>query len=533
MGAPEVIRTVPLATLAFLGLVFLARSVPVAHSKDKAITFTAAAVLATMLLAGACAAGWCAILACVLHARFLQRGGRPYAWFMGAQYALAALAGDATLAALGVRERPPMGSSAASLFALFLATIAFTVVNVALVALGNVGTRYAQRRYWEPHALVQVLAFAVSLPFAVLIALAYRGGYGFSAAPFLFAILLVCAHAVRMTVENRMLSRQIEAVHKLGDCCMSGVQSELPLRRFLELSRDIVAFQRAVVWLNSAETGALRATAGVPDNAPLPDASVAGPETIIGVAAQRKKPLLVADIRRDPRTPPNAEAESWILYPLYLQGHLLGMAQFIRGASRPFTQTDVSRLAALVPQVTVAYQSAIVRQLMRRYENLAVTDGLTGLLNHRRTQDVLRAEMSRAVRYGRPLSVMMLDVDGFKGFNDTYGHPQGDVLLRLMATLLRTNVRSVDHVGRYGGEEFLIVLPETSTTEAYHLAERMRAVIEEAGFPTGRDESIVVTVSVGVASFPEDATNAGDLVQRADEAMYQAKRTGKNRVLTA
>jgi diguanylate cyclase (GGDEF)-like protein len=146
---------------------------------------------------------------------------------------------------------------------------------------------------------------------------------------------------------------------------------------------------------------------------------------------------------------------------------------------------------------------------------------------------VLRAEMSRATRYGRPLSVMMIDVDGFKGFNDTYGHPQGDVLLRLMATLLRTNTRSVDHVGRYGGEEFLVILPETTSEDAYYLAERMRHVIETAGFPTGRDESVVMTVSVGVASFPEDAANAGDLVQRADEAMYQAKRSGKNRVLTA
>lgn len=532
-GLPDAARHATPSTLVLLGLVLLARSAPVAHSRDKAITFTGAAILTCALLAGGCVAGWCAMIASLLHARFLQHGGRPYAAFVGAQYVLAAYAADATQRALAFSHSAPAGSATRDILALLLAGLAFTAVNVGLVALGNLGTRYAHKRYWEPHILVQSLAVAVSLPVAVLIALAHRGGYGYSAAPFLFAILLICAHAVRMTVENRMLARQIEAVHKLGECCMSGVKAELPLRKFLELAREIVAFHKAFVWLNSDETGVLRATAAMPETLALPDSSAAAPDTILAWAAQRRKPALLTDIRRDPRMGPDAPAESWLLYPLYLQGHLLGLAQFVRSATRPFTQTDLARLETLVPQVTVAYQSAVVRQLMRRYENLAVTDGLTGLLNHRRTQDVLRAEMSRATRYGRPLSVMMIDVDGFKGFNDTYGHPQGDVLLRLMATLLRTNTRSVDHVGRYGGEEFLVILPETTSEDAYYLAERMRHVIETAGFPTGRDESVVMTVSVGVASFPEDAANAGDLVQRADEAMYQAKRSGKNRVLTA
>jgi diguanylate cyclase (GGDEF)-like protein len=127
----------------------------------------------------------------------------------------------------------------------------------------------------------------------------------------------------------------------------------------------------------------------------------------------------------------------------------------------------------------------------------------------------------------------MLDVDSFKAFNDTYGHPQGDNLLRSIASILQANVRSVDFLGRYGGEEFLIVLPETAKDDACRLAERIRGAVEEQAFVIVEGEAIRRTVSVGVASYPEDALNAGELVQRADEALYRAKRAGKNRVLWA
>ena len=152
---------------------------------------------------------------------------------------------------------------------------------------------------------------------------------------------------------------------------------------------------------------------------------------------------------------------------------------------------------------------------------------------NRRSREMLRDEMGRAVRYGRPLSVMMLDVDGFKQFNDQYGHPRGDILLQAIAEILKANVRSVDSAGRYGGEEFIIILPETARDDAFVLAERIRRAVETEPFPTGDGRSVQKTISIGVAAFPDDAQNAGDLLQHADAALYRAKRTGKNRVLTA
>src|SRR5262249_40358570 len=157
-----------------------------------------------------------------------------------------------------------------------------------------------------------------------------------------------------------------------------------------------------------------------------------------------------------------------LLYPIVIHDTLLGVAQWIRPTQRPFLREDIARLDSLVPQAAVALENVRIREEMRA---LAATDGLTGLWNHRRMQEILREEMNRAARYHRSLSVVMLDVDSFKSFNDTYGHPQGDHLLRIMADILRASVRTVDHAGRYGGEEFMVILPETSKHDACHLAE--------------------------------------------------------------
>lgn len=166
-----------------------------------------------------------------------------------------------------------------------------------------------------------------------------------------------------------------------------------------------------------------------------------------------------------------------------------------------------------------------------RLHKLAVTDGLTGLFNHRYFQEKWREEVRRARRYGEPLSLLMIDVDQFKNYNDTVGHPQGDVLLRDLASLLEQSVREVDVVARYGGEEFAIVLPKTPGPAARSLGERIRRGVEESEFPRrevqpgGR-----VTVSVGMACYPDDGETAEEILERADSAAYRAKRAGRNRV---
>lgn len=164
------------------------------------------------------------------------------------------------------------------------------------------------------------------------------------------------------------------------------------------------------------------------------------------------------------------------------------------------------------------------------YEKLAHTDGLTDLYNYRFFQQLLSVEMSRAQRFDRPLSLIMLDIDHFKAYNDLYGHQAGDHALRQLAALLRRSSRSYDLVARYGGEEFVIILPETGKGTASEVAERIRLRLDQTGPPhhdgrSGRP----FTISLGIASFPEDATDAGDLLRKADQALYQAKARGRNR----
>ncbi len=170
--------------------------------------------------------------------------------------------------------------------------------------------------------------------------------------------------------------------------------------------------------------------------------------------------------------------------------------------------------------------------LYRRVEAAAIHDGLTGLLARRTFRERLKEEVARAQRRGGSLVFLMVDLDHFKRINDTYGHLVGDVVLREVANCIRRSVREVDLVARYGGEEFAVVLPEADRALGVQIADRIRQTIERAWIQA-YDEKIQITVSIGVALFPESARGADALVERADSAMYEAKRLGRNRAEAA
>ena len=167
----------------------------------------------------------------------------------------------------------------------------------------------------------------------------------------------------------------------------------------------------------------------------------------------------------------------------------------------------------------------------KRLRKLSITDGLTGLFNHRHVHELLRDEWERSLRSGEPVGVAMLDLDRFKSINDTYGHPTGDVVLYETARIISETAREIDMVGRYGGEEFIAILPNTDEEAAAHFAERVRERVE-AHLYRDEDNEIRMTVSCGVASAPLEGTDSPEaLLKMADEALYSAKTSGRNRVI--
>jgi diguanylate cyclase (GGDEF)-like protein len=213
--------------------------------------------------------------------------------------------------------------------------------------------------------------------------------------------------------------------------------------------------------------------------------------------------------------------------PVTSSGRLTGLLALAGDAqARPAPDTQPF-LEALAAQAHIVLENS---RLFERVRELSIRDSLTGLYNHRHILEQVAQAVERADRYREPVSVVMTDIDHFKKVNDQHGHLAGDALLRQLALLLQDSVRSVDAVGRYGGEEFLLLLPHTPFDEARRLADRIRARIQACAFRVG-DRTHRLTVSMGVFSCPSPLVgSAADLVREADRALYRAKGTGRNRV---
>jgi two-component system cell cycle response regulator len=171
-----------------------------------------------------------------------------------------------------------------------------------------------------------------------------------------------------------------------------------------------------------------------------------------------------------------------------------------------------------------------IEEANRRLSELAVTDAMTGLANHRRFQEEISRHVNIAKRASRKLSLLMVDVDHFKHYNDTFGHPGGDKMLALVAQTIRAEVRETDVAARYGGEEFAVILIDAGVTDACDVAERIRGCVERSSGEVG---PIAVTVSIGIAGFPDDGATPSELVMAADEALYAAKNAGRNAIRTS
>lgn len=245
---------------------------------------------------------------------------------------------------------------------------------------------------------------------------------------------------------------------------------------------------------------------------------------------QNGKPLVVTDVANTGLAPAPSERKyktrSFLSYPLVFGDQKVGvlnMTDKVDGSV--YDEYDLELLNAVAPQLAVAFDRAKLEQKAGKFEQLSITDPLTGLLNRRYLEERLSEEINRSRRSGSPMTFVMIDVDEFKSYNDSFLHTAGDKVLQQLAQCMKDCLRGADVAARYGGEEFSILLPQTALNEARVIAERIREKVESTAFPNRR-----VTISMGVAAFAPNIKTPEELISAADKALYEAKRHGRNNV---
>jgi len=215
------------------------------------------------------------------------------------------------------------------------------------------------------------------------------------------------------------------------------------------------------------------------------------------------------------------DTETYTATPIVIYDNLIGIL-----AIEGLQASDFDKFSILATQFSLEMRRII---LYERVEKMAITDGLTKAFARRHIIERLGEEFERSLRHNFNLSFLMVDIDRFKNYNDTYGHLVGDVVLKNIVAILKNNTREVDLVGRFGGEEFCVILPETGKEEARLVAERIREIVHKHKFKA-YDELTNVTVSFGIATYPEDAEDMNELIENSDKALYAAKNSGRNKV---
>lgn len=260
-------------------------------------------------------------------------------------------------------------------------------------------------------------------------------------------------------------------------------------------------------------------------------------EGVAGEVLERGKPLVVYDIDAEGFTPAPAErlykTKSFISYPITIGGRKIGVLNVTdKSGGGKYDAIDLSLLEIIGPQVALALERAEWQERATEFQLMSITDPLTSLPNRRYLEERLTEELNRSKRYDYPMSFLMIDIDDFKAYNDNNGHQAGDLALQITAHCLKAVLRSADVASRYGGEEFCILLPQTSIDEAGAIADRIRQRVASTHYPHGKSQPLGrVTVSIGVSTFSQVVNTAMTVIAAADRALYQAKSLGKDRTV--
>jgi diguanylate cyclase (GGDEF)-like protein len=334
------------------------------------------------------------------------------------------------------------------------------------------------------------------------------------------ALAIAKAGALKTAQER---AQELDALQRATTALLGTLDLEDLLSQILDAALSAIpAAQQGLVHLVAHDTGQLQLRAMQSQADPrirlLDQASTSGDTAR---AVRERKALLI------PGTPDGDSPTSAIIAPLVMGEQALGAIALEAPHSEAFTDADVALLTSFAATATSAIHAA---QLHAEVQKQAITDTLTGFYNRRGFSELGRREVERSLRFGHPLSAMMLDIDMFKQINDIYGHLTGDRVLVGITHHCAQELRQIDLLGRYGGDEFVVLLPETGVENARRVAERLRATIAALPF-NANGKPLNITISVGVACMQDGCKSLEELLERADGALYQAKESGRNRVM--
>ncbi|MDN5293978.1 MAG: hypothetical protein PWQ91_1622 [Eubacteriales bacterium] len=503
------------------------------------LSFTFGIILATFLVHGINAAAWVAALSSLLGSMimsFYRPMSLTVTFFNGAQYILAVGGGwllhGQALNYFQVEKGSWPGVIA---FAAGFLLVNFFCVHIFFL----LRYRKIKRIDWLTALKWDVVTCALATAGGMVMAYIYR--YAGLNTALLFAVILFSLNRllesyVRIERSNRYLRSLVSMASSVGrsfDLQQNLKVIVLEARRLFRVDACIIFFWhekegKYCFGYSYPYEGAVRKT--------LRDQCFALGEGLVGFVAEKKEPLCIP-LTSSWREIPDLQGDwllrffrSLYLYPLVEEdsGRVVGV--LVLGHRRPI-QIDPEQklvLESFGRQAQVAITNSL---LYKKNLELAQTDGLTGLYNHRYFYHKVAEEFERARRYNKVFSLIIADIDDFKAFNDRYGHVAGDKVLKQVAHLLRTHTRNVDTVACYGGEEFAILLPETGKKEAVKVAERICQAVAETPFVIDEGQ-VRVTLSMGTATYPNDARDLTTLVDRAEQALYLSKERGKNRVTT-
>jgi len=337
------------------------------------------------------------------------------------------------------------------------------------------------------------------------------------------------------TLERR--NRELEVLIEIGKALTSSVDHEDVLGLIMHQVSRLLKSQAWSLLLFNEQNGELTFEVAVsPAGEKLKGRRLARGQNVAGWVAEHGLPLLIADVREDMRfsdmigNTSAFEARSVLCVPVRSKDHILGVIELANGPEEgAFSKADLQILSTIADYAAIAIENA---RNFRCISQLVITDDLTGLYNGRHFHTLLGEEIERVRRFGGKLSLVFIDLDFFKKVNDSHGHLVGSRILTEVAQLIKKNLRKVCKPARYGGDEFVIILPNTGKSGALTLSNRLLAIFRSHVFYNDENQTFKLTASFGIATFPDDAQSKDDLIRLADKAMYQVKETTRDGVCT-